>query len=717
MTTYATHDAWLTALQAAPAVCVERILRSADSITPFQRGEPSDAVVTALRAERAGDGIVGHLDGGLAQWIEERLREPVSKVLETGADAYLHMAMEGFALAARMPMPETGKVLRENAEALESWCEGLSGEGPADLRAEFLLALAHNQGETRRFLGLWLDLCDQGGRKPPPDFYLSIGLMGLRRMRRRDGAETPGREVLQGFARWARHLADGEKEKARFLLQWQALAGAYPRTPESWQREIREFVELYAAKPFAAWWREAVGLPAAEPGAAALRSAPTSDEAHSLVKQLLAVPGGQREGLLARFVHRHCAYADAAGTAYFLVRGFEVVGDGLLDAAPDIAARLARLALDYDRNNEPSWVLWGRALARKGLPDVAESVLWEARELFPGNAHVRTVLAGLLADLGRTGEAEALHRETMERFPSNPVCRLDLGLLLLDGNRIAEAVSIHEELTKLDNGRPAATLERHIKMAERGLKHNRRNGTAGEPQPSAGSAGIEWKEALLRRDVLSAGFTLGGALDAKNLVLLTPAGRDELKALARQRLQDALARAPRHPVVKMVARRHGLLQEAPLPDDCARSVAGRDFPFRFECARTQSGGDAFAWLWEDFGQDSDKGALVALAWLFHASWDRTRPAVAADAWRHLRAWLNNDEEGSRPAFAYLRQKLRRLIPERIRDADLVAARGVHQLLLTQFAQTVEDLLDITLLAVVVGDLPMVHVYEELFEAA
>jgi hypothetical protein len=72
---------------------------------------------------------------------------------------------------------------------------------------------------------MWQDICREAGGRLP-QHYLSIGLLGLRRLPKVDEPLW-----LAGLAQWAlaQHPSDSE-----FKAEWLALKPLYPRAPQSW---------------------------------------------------------------------------------------------------------------------------------------------------------------------------------------------------------------------------------------------------------------------------------------------------------------------------------------------------------------------------------------------------------------------------------------------------------------------------------------------------
>jgi tetratricopeptide (TPR) repeat protein len=155
-----------------------------------------------------------------------------------------------------------------------------------------------------------------------------------------------------------------------------------------------------------------------------------------------------------RLSNAHRRYADATGDTYYLVRTACNVGMRLLRENPaeraargEVAAELAREALDYEPANVFAWALWRDALAAQGALEAAERVGWEALRRYPENPQWRTQLATLLdRDLGRSDEAERLLRETVALFPREPAARPQLATLLADVlDRPEEAAALLRE--------------------------------------------------------------------------------------------------------------------------------------------------------------------------------------------------------------------------------------------------------------------------------
>lgn len=771
MTSYPTLDAWLDDFRKEPLRRLDRLFRRGDSISPFERGDPHDSALMALRSlGTANDRDAA--DAALAQWLEDRLAEPLAVAVKRGWGAYVGSAMEGFDMAARMPGARVGAMLRDQFDRFDTWTGNLSADGPGDLRLRFLLALAHNQGNRRRFLGLWYTLCDKAERSATPNLTLSVGLAGLRGLPPDEDGRPRVAEGVEGLCRWARHLPDSEEARERFLMQWRAFTGRHHRRPDVWHRLTAEAVETYAGRPFVGWWRDEVGVDALGIQKSKPAHAPIKKDTDDLIGLIAKSDPAQLESLIEQFIHLHERYSVASQDFYGLPRAFNRVGNTLLRQQTRhgfiLAARLATTALAHVPNNENSWVLWAQATDGLGQRDVAESILWQAMERFPANAPIRTALAGLLAKRGRVEEAEALYRQAMqrnpndpyaftalaglladqgrmseaqsllrsalpnlpdeagvynalanllvrdgqdteaealyrkamERFPQNSVCRLDLGLLLLRLNRHDDVLPILDELKAL-RASEARTLQAHLDGRVRADSSK-----PASPAPEQ-QASPEWSPLLTNGTALRASFILSPALSRTDLLLMTRQRAEELRTQARELLNKALAHDPNNPLVRLIARRHGIKDAGGIDAARLRTVAGRNFPLRLELALDAGSDQALRWLYQDF-DDANHRALTAVGWLLASPYadytddEDTSQPVAEQAARHLQRWLSQRDNpeadtGLGLLWSDLRNRLGRAVGGDL-DGFLDAWQNVDP-------ATIRNLLDIALLGMVLAAIP------------
>lgn len=611
------------------------------------------------------------------------------------------------------------------------------------MRTHYLTALAHNQN-NRRLKRVWFGLCDKVGRGRLPEAYLDIGLMGLRLLPTPDGS-APIAEEAEGLARWADHLDQNQDSRDAFDLQWQAFKEFHD--DRDWRRAAAPLYGRYAKRPFAAWWRD--DLAGAAPTNAGLIREPSRDDTFRIFDEIRRLPWNATMPKVERFVAEQERYAQASESAYTLSRAFNVLGNAVLrmenrpEALP-LAERLAVMVLDHDANNEPSWVLWSKALRRMGRVQAADAVLWRACRFMQDKVHIRTILAEtmesegriaeaealyrdtikrfrtddvapnalakLLADNGRPKEAEALYRDTVERFPNDPVCRLDLGLLLLDLKRpLAEVQPLLDDLVRL-RASEANTLRRHMDAAQRDQpiyrQHDNRTGRV-DPQPRpVAEQDPDWTAFIVSGNALHAEFLLSPVLSDKNLLLMTPEKRDDLRETAKTMLRAAIKRAPNNPVVRLIAARYPDVIAKTIDADTARRVAGGDFGLRLELALRDKDEEALGYLFEDF-HDPGQQAVAACGWLW-LNPDSGLPG-ADEAAEHLHGWLAKDVPTTAlPALVHIHDELRERLPFWSRDADrngFLESWDSLQGDKPRRAQ-VRALIDVALLGLILAEIPM-----------
>lgn len=686
MTAFADFAAWRAALVADPLDRLDRLLRSADSISPFERGRPADA---AKRALESGDAETRTLaDRTLAQWIAARWGDDDAVVARRGANAYFTQLNEGLTLAAWLPGPETGALLRGRREDLRQWARLRSvGEGAGDLEVTLMLALGCNQADgTLR--PLWLDLCDQAGRRREAevaDLWFTVALQGLRRMPRAADQVVPTADLAEALARWAMGL--GPAEEGRFHLEWRALQQAHPRKPELWAAQARRLLPRCALRPFARWWEEDLGLERTTNA-----FTPSRAQTDSVLKQLdRAADEAAAEAVVAPFYRAHLAYARGTGDWGAFPVALDKTGRRLHKRKfPRLAARLARLVLEHCPTTGPTWVLLAEALEELGLAEAAEAVLLDSLRELPLHAHSHTALATLLQRQGRYAEAEARCRRAVELFPDDAACAVGLGHLLAEAGAAhwPEAESCYRRAIKLEPDSGHALLGLGLLLIKRGtlpeveplimrlevlgrteaitLRAAYR-GALGEIPPKPAKVkesspeqapGPEWSGVLAVGKALRADFLLREMLPRKDLKLVDAAGRRDLEQTARELLAQARHDAPHHPVVALIGRRYD--GHAPGPVDEAELVAGRDFGLRLVRARDARRPDALDWLEEDFPGAAEQ-LLIDLARLELGEEEsdiiiRVGEALAADP-----------SAAEPPVVAFARREMQARLPERAWD--------------------------------------------------
>jgi tetratricopeptide (TPR) repeat protein len=408
--------------------------------------------------------------------------------------------------ALRLPqlvaLTETRAMLRDAYFTYLRWTGPLVLGTSLDPRAAFWLALAEEQPDLR-FESLWPRLCRQTGEKLYPAHYLSIGLLGLRRLPL--GEDERLQRVLGGLAAWAAGLPDHEPSKDAFLQQVRMLRWLFPlRSRTDWWERVEPIVQAGRTKPFAQWWGEELGA-APRSGTPPRYREPDRSEVDQVLTLLSRGKIDAQRGRVQSMIREREAWADATGDTHHIVLTASRIAANVVARAPDLALDLTRRAMVWEPNNPFLWNLWGRSLAALGRTALAEAVFWEAMRRFldtPKNEASHVELARLLAGLNRTDEALAVLREAVRRFPErgpshvelarvmastgdlegaitglrhytnrhrdNPVSLTVLGHLLVETNRVEEARPILEHLETIGSEQGVSELSRVIARADAG---------------------------------------------------------------------------------------------------------------------------------------------------------------------------------------------------------------------------------------------------------
>jgi tetratricopeptide (TPR) repeat protein len=465
---------WLAALIAAPEAELRALVGGYADIAPYGRAEPADAATSLLFGLPADDPARAAFDQGCRMLLDDLRAAIIGAGVET-YERHLGTLDRLLAVIRRTQPRNTTYVLHTRYAHWFRLVETAVVDHGMDLRREFWRVLAVTQvvlrgtPAPRRLMTLWFELCAEAGPLGRYDeSYLDVGLVGLRRLPLSPADDSNEEAVCHGIARWA---ARQRPDRQTFLARWREIESAYPRTPMYWPPLVADVIaatEDYLAQqaehgtvtfPAAAWWQEDLELPEVRPGQRRPPSErkrpfePPPREMHETILRDVGTPVAGLRLRIDRLRNGHRRYADASGDTYYLVRTACNVGMRLLRENPperaargEVAATLARDALDYETANVFAWALWRDALEAQGALEAAGEVGWEALRRYPENPQWRTQLATLLdRDLGRTDEAERLLRETVALFPLNPAARPQLATLLAD---------------RLDRPEEAATLLR-----------------------------------------------------------------------------------------------------------------------------------------------------------------------------------------------------------------------------------------------------------------
>ena len=437
---------WLTGFRQKPDTALDELLRGIAFISPYERAESADVLVTFFSALNDEDPLLKSLDQTLAKWLKKRRQDGPAVRHVYGVDRYLEELIQALSSVYRLMLPLTADYLRENLTYYQGWLVPLN-KGPGQDPASELWRLMALIQADRRFLKDWYHLCAEAGHTLPIN-YLSLGLLGLRMMPEENG-EQSGRlktELLAGLFRWASRLQDNRPNQRVFIRQIRMIKVLYPRTLKIWRERLAPLIRQYERT-------EAAFLPWLEK--AGIKNITTSR-----IKGAVPLPAYARRGNLLKrlkqkkfqdilpdirkLITEHERYAEATGDAGYLVKTACDFSSLLLKKAPSYALELARTANRWQPSNPFSWSLLARALEKLYKDELAEIVYWEAMRRFPENVYFRTQLSGLLVRprVGLQDVAEKLLWETMVRFPNDAVCRVALAELLAESGRKKEAEDI-----------------------------------------------------------------------------------------------------------------------------------------------------------------------------------------------------------------------------------------------------------------------------------
>lgn len=459
---------WIADFEQSPKAAFGELLAGYARIHPYERADAPDAARMLFGPLVADDPARQALGGAIIEWLEERRRQPLPAE-PYRLQRFVREVCEAFEITAFLSVADAAVELRRGFVRWNEWVKRLVLSPSRDACAEYWRILALTQPlvaekssiQPHGLASFWLQVCmESGGRLP--ERYLTIGLLGLRRL---PGAPLDGTEApwLAALAHWA--LARRPSDEA-FLAEWLPLKQLYPATPAQWRKRI---ATVLAPQPFKdagfappAWWHADPDFQTMGSEAGSRRSA-RSEASLSPVPMkdwkpvVEAIERGEVLSKLGPQVdqivrwQRH--YAEGTGDPYFLVRMFTNFGMKLIQYGTDargerarLAQRLAEEALQWEPRNVFAWSLWRDALVEQRAFEAAELVGWEFVRRVPDDPQPRTQLAGFLAKQpNRRNVAEALYHETIQRFPDDPYARNHLAELLIADERVPDAEAVVAE--------------------------------------------------------------------------------------------------------------------------------------------------------------------------------------------------------------------------------------------------------------------------------
>lgn len=436
---------WLAKFAASPLAMLDELLKGHADIHPYQRLDVPDAVLRLFGGLDQDDPKREALNVAVMAWLAERRSEslPTSRPL---LQRYIREVAEALEIVSLLGLASATVALRHGFIIWNEWVSRLVLSQSRDARAVYWRTLALTQplvAEHAKQLdpyglaAIWQQICREAGGEFPRH-YLSIGLLGLRRLPA-DDIELPW---LSGLAQWAKYQKPSDAE---FKAEWYTLKSLYPRSAAHWRKAVDQVLSAPTFADFdaPAWWHvdpdfTAMSRKHFRRTSTPLRS-PLPDEAQRIAQRIKHDPLDSVLSAVTDLVRRHRHFLNSTGDPSYFVRAVHLIGTALItshdrrNTSARIAQSLAREGLKWDPRNAYLLSLWQLALTAEGRLEFAELVGWEAIRRNPDYPHARNQLATLLTEsLGRAGEAEVILRETIERFPDDSVPRNQLAKLLLD---------------------------------------------------------------------------------------------------------------------------------------------------------------------------------------------------------------------------------------------------------------------------------------------
>jgi hypothetical protein len=251
---------WLTRFESAPEKAFGELLSGYADVHPYERADAPDAARMLFRPLDLDDSARKLLGAAILDWLEKQRKEPLPAA-RPKLQRRVREICEAFEIVALLEVTDAAVDLRRRRLVWNDWVARLVLSPARDARAEYWRMLALTQTlvanaapdiDTNGLAAMWQNICREAGGRLPR-YYLSIGLLGLRRLPKVDDpAQLPW---VSGLAQWAlaQHPSDGE-----FKAEWLALKSLYPRAPQSWRRLIAKLLSAptFKEKDIEApeWW-------------------------------------------------------------------------------------------------------------------------------------------------------------------------------------------------------------------------------------------------------------------------------------------------------------------------------------------------------------------------------------------------------------------------------------------------------------------------------
>lgn len=449
-----TIQKWLNELDAEPVLAIHQLVLGQAAIPAWSRASLREIFVEVYQTHSEA------LDVAVTEWLRHRLLQMPPELTPTLV--WATRLQDVFRAVAGLPLPKVAHLLRDRLRDFRIWLSPLATDKSLDPEAAYFAALAW--AETNQHLeGMWQSFALRLNKEQM--HYIDIGLLGLRKSRDDSGELPPKAPVV--LLTTLIDLADVRgMTKKNWLLTTRAIMGGYHCSSDTW---VREFEPILAARKQAQngpeWLQEI--LPKLREHKPELTTTVVVSRPIPLAESQKMISEVSRYGTgvvgLEQFLNRHRAYANTTRDSHFIVRTFNSLAEAARLHDPNWAIARAEEALFWDKNNARNWTVLARCLWARGLAankagdakgtehDCRESIdiLWEARNRFPWDEHLRTELGRLYRDAGDLPSAEAILKEAIAEFPLKPACACELADVYAKSNRISEAEKLYREIASV----------------------------------------------------------------------------------------------------------------------------------------------------------------------------------------------------------------------------------------------------------------------------
>ena len=180
---------WLTQFESAPEEAFGELLAGYADIHPYGRADAPDAARMLFGPLDPEDSARKALGPAILFWLEAQRKEPLPAA-RPKLQRRVREFCEAFEIVALLNVADAAAELRKRMLAWNDWVARLVLSPVRDARAEYWRMLALTQKsvseaapelDANGLAPLWQRICREAGARLPRH-YLSIGLLGLRRL-------------------------------------------------------------------------------------------------------------------------------------------------------------------------------------------------------------------------------------------------------------------------------------------------------------------------------------------------------------------------------------------------------------------------------------------------------------------------------------------------------------------------------------------------------